>query len=75
MVASSRPGRINPGLSQEFVVPADQLDFSALEGLLLQHERLRAHVRMQTLRAGDHVIKQGDACSDIFVLRAGLVKI
>ena len=56
-------------------MPADQLDFSALEGLLLRHERLRAHVRMQTLRAGDHVIKQGDVCSDIFVLRAGLVKI
>ena len=56
-------------------MPADQLDFSALDALLLRHERLRAHVRMQTLRAGDHVIKQGDVCSDIFVLRAGLVKI
>lgn len=56
-------------------MPALQLDFSALEGLLLRHERLRAHVRGQELRAGDHVIRQGDVCSDIFILRSGLVKI
>jgi len=56
-------------------VPADRLDFSALEALLLRHERLRSHVRERTLRAGEHVIRQGEACSDIFVLRAGLVKI
>lgn len=56
-------------------MPADRLDFSALEALLLRHERLRSHVRERTLRAGEHVIRQGEACSDIFVLRAGLVKI
>lgn len=56
-------------------MPADRLDFSALEALLLKHDRLRSHVKERTLRAGEHVIRQGDVCSDIFVLRAGLVKI
>lgn len=56
-------------------MPADHLDFSALEAQLLKHERLRPHIRPLTFQAGEHVIRQGDACSDIFILRSGLVKI
>jgi CRP-like cAMP-binding protein len=56
-------------------VPADQIDFSALETLLRQHERLRSHLRERIVRAGEQVINQGDVCTDIFVLRSGLVKI
>lgn len=51
------------------------LDFAALENLLLGHERLRPNLQERSLPAGQHVFRQGDACTDIFLLRSGLVKL
>ena len=51
----------------------DRPDLNALEDALLSHPRLRMQTRTFSLPAGTSVIRQGQACADIFVLRAGLV--
>jgi CRP-like cAMP-binding protein len=71
---SACPAALTRVYEKDFALPADQLDFSAFEALLLKHAGLRSHLKERTVRAGEHVIKQGDVCTDIFVLRAGLVK-
>lgn len=42
---------------------------------LFDHPRLRAQLRHGRLPAGHHVLRQGDACGDVFILRRGLVKL
>lgn len=53
----------------------DHPDLDALEDALVGHPRLRMQTRTFSLPAGTPVIRQGQACTDIFVLRAGLVKL
>lgn len=53
----------------------DLPEFRALQTALLTHPILRTHMKPMARLAGQHVIHQGDACQEIFVLRSGLVKI
>ncbi|HET6395567.1 MAG TPA: Crp/Fnr family transcriptional regulator [Pseudoxanthomonas sp.] len=56
-------------------MPAERPDPRELAAWLCAHPRLRPQVRELEVRAGKHVIRQGEACTDVFVLRSGLVKI
>lgn len=50
-------------------------DPAGLAEWLHAHPTLRPHVRRMKVGAGEHVIRQGEPCTDVFILRSGLVKI
>ena len=54
---------------------AERPDPARFAEWLQAHPPLRPHLRRLELAAGDPVFRQGDRCSDVFVLRSGLVKI
>ncbi|MGY1521866.1 Crp/Fnr family transcriptional regulator [Luteimonas sp. A482] len=54
---------------------AERPDPAGFAEWLQAHPPLRPHLRRLQVAAGEPVFRQGDRCSDVFVLRSGLVKI